>query len=411
VHGTLSGSAPNLTYTPAIGYLGPDSFQFTAGNGTTTSAAAMVSVDVVGIPAAASQSVTTREDTATAITLAGSDPNSPPRSLVFTVSSGPAHGTIAGTAPNLTYTPAAGYSGVDQLTFYVGNGAARSGVATVSLTITPASQAPVTVGSSYSTNQNQSLSVSAPGVLTGVVSTGSTAPKAVLVTGPAHGTVALDPDGAFTYKPAANYHGTDSFTFRADAGTAMGNVSVVSLTVTPIPVHLLPNTAFYNYVRRRREIDPARFDTWHPRIGAILRLEDGGISTSRTILVSANHHFDATALRARYLQHPSAFIREAPVLGALFRLESPGNGPPPSHLLPDTAHFDALRKLYAQNPGQFDRREVYLGALFAVENIENGVAAAASIASAGAPAVVVTTGAIHPGSAWRFSSWPSGRLR
>ncbi len=109
-HAVLGGSAPDFTYTPATGYFGPDSFQFTAGDGAATSAAATVSIDVVGIPTAASQSVTTQQDKATTITLAGTDPDSPPLSLVFTIGSGPSHGVLTGTAPNLTYTPAAGYS-------------------------------------------------------------------------------------------------------------------------------------------------------------------------------------------------------------------------------------------------------------------------------------------------------------
>ena len=38
---------------------------------------------------------------------------------------------------------------------------------------------------------------------------------AVLVGGPSHGTVALNANGSFTYTPAANYNGSDSFTYRA----------------------------------------------------------------------------------------------------------------------------------------------------------------------------------------------------
>ena len=43
---------------------------------------------------------------------------------------------------------------------------------------------------------------------------------AVLVTGPAHGTLTLNADGSFTYTPTANYNGTDSFTYKANDGTA-----------------------------------------------------------------------------------------------------------------------------------------------------------------------------------------------
>ena len=41
---------------------------------------------------------------------------------------------------------------------------------------------------------------------------------AVLVSGPAHGTLTLNPDGSFTYTPAANYNGADTFTYKANDG-------------------------------------------------------------------------------------------------------------------------------------------------------------------------------------------------
>ena len=97
-HGTLSGTAPNLTYTPDSGYFGSDSFQFTASNGTATSAPATIALTVVGQPTANAQSVTTTEGAPTAITLTGTDPNIPPLPLTYTVTIGPAHGTLSGTA-------------------------------------------------------------------------------------------------------------------------------------------------------------------------------------------------------------------------------------------------------------------------------------------------------------------------
>jgi hypothetical protein len=47
-NGTLSGTAPNLTYTPTSGYVGEDRFTFTVSDGQTTSAEASVSI-LVGI--------------------------------------------------------------------------------------------------------------------------------------------------------------------------------------------------------------------------------------------------------------------------------------------------------------------------------------------------------------------------
>jgi hypothetical protein len=69
------------------------------------------------------------------ITLTGVDPNSPPRPLTYIVPVGPAHGSLSGTAPNLTYTPNPGYTGPDSFQFKVNNGALDSSIATVSINV------------------------------------------------------------------------------------------------------------------------------------------------------------------------------------------------------------------------------------------------------------------------------------
>jgi uncharacterized repeat protein (TIGR03803 family) len=134
-HGNLTGAAPNLTYIPAIGFQGADSFTFTATNTfNLTSAPATVTINVPkGVPAANTQSVSVPTDTATAFNLSGSDPDVPPLPLSYTVLSQPSHGTLSGAAPSLTYTPAAGFQGADSFTFSVSNGANASAPATVSL--------------------------------------------------------------------------------------------------------------------------------------------------------------------------------------------------------------------------------------------------------------------------------------
>ena len=44
----------------------------------------------------------------------------------------------------------------------------------------------------------------------------------------------VNPNGGFTYTPAANYNGPDSFTYKANDGAADSNVATVSLTVTAV---------------------------------------------------------------------------------------------------------------------------------------------------------------------------------
>src|SRR5207249_2306186 len=51
------------------------------------------------------------------------------------------------------------------------------------------------------------------------------------VTDPAHGTLTLNGDGTYSYTPAQYYHGTDSFTFKANDGALDSNVATINLTV------------------------------------------------------------------------------------------------------------------------------------------------------------------------------------
>ena len=74
---------------------------------------------------------------AKAITLAGFSWRT--ATVSFTNVTAPAHGTLTGTAPNLTYTPTGGYTGLDSFTFQVSDGVSNSPTATVSLIVgTPA---------------------------------------------------------------------------------------------------------------------------------------------------------------------------------------------------------------------------------------------------------------------------------
>ncbi len=137
-HGTLSGTAPNLTYTPSLGYSGQDSFTFKVNDGHADSNIATVSITVVPAspPTAEPQCVTTPKNTSVPITLTGTDTDGDP--LTYSIVTGPTHGTLSGTAPNLTYTPAAGYTGPDSFTFTANDGNVDSTPAQVSITVTNA---------------------------------------------------------------------------------------------------------------------------------------------------------------------------------------------------------------------------------------------------------------------------------
>lgn len=96
---------------------------------------------------------------------------------------------------------------------------------------------PPTAGAdAYSTPEDTPLVVAAPGVLVNdgdPDSVGGTV-TATLVSSPAHGTLIFGADGAFTYTPNANYHGPDSFTYKATVGSIDTNVATVTIDVTSV---------------------------------------------------------------------------------------------------------------------------------------------------------------------------------
>ncbi|MFO0879737.1 MAG: Ig-like domain-containing protein, partial [Gemmataceae bacterium] len=95
---------------------------------------------------------------------------------------------------------------------------------------------PTAVLDSYMLLEDEPLQVP---VLAGLLRNDSdvdgTALTAMLVENVRHGTLALAPDGSFTYQPAANFHGEDSFSYKANDGTVDGNTVTVSLKVASVP--------------------------------------------------------------------------------------------------------------------------------------------------------------------------------
>lgn len=227
-HGTLSGTAPNLIYTPNADFYGTDSFTFKVTYGAASTAAKVsITVNPVNVPPVANnQSVTTSEDTAREITLSASDFDGD--ALTYVVISGPAHGTLSGIAPNFIYTPAADYNGTDSFTFKTNDGTVDSNVATVTIAIAPVNDAPSAVADSKTTVRNTSVNIP---VLANdqdvdgdklTVTAVSRSTQGALITINAGGT-------GISYAPRRNYTGQDTFTYTVSDGK--GGTATASVTV------------------------------------------------------------------------------------------------------------------------------------------------------------------------------------
>jgi VCBS repeat-containing protein len=226
--GTLSGTAPNLIYKPNFGFNGTDSFTFLVNDGTDDSDLATVTVNVANNipPVADSQTVSVDEDGAVVITLTGSDADGDP--IGYAIVDAPVSAILSGAVPNVTYTPDADFFGTDSFTFRVDDGTDDSALATVTITVDPVNDAPVADPQTVSTSEDTAKAIT----LTGSDIEGDVL-DFIVVNDPAHGT--LTGSGANrTYTPDVNYHGSDSFTFKANDGAADSEVATIAVTVDSV---------------------------------------------------------------------------------------------------------------------------------------------------------------------------------
>jgi VCBS repeat-containing protein len=241
-HGTLTlDTNGSFTYSPAADFNGTDTFTYRASDGTLDSGLATVTITVTAVndaPVATNDTYTTDEDTAltvAALGVLGNDTDLDSATLTAAVVAGPAHGSLTLNANgSFTYTPTANYNGPDTFTYRASDGTLDSNLATVTITVTASNDAPAATNDAYSTAEDTSLTVGAPGVLGNDTDADGNPLTAALVTDPAHGTLTLNPDGSFTYTPDANFNDTDKFTYRASDGTAPSNTATVTITVTAV---------------------------------------------------------------------------------------------------------------------------------------------------------------------------------
>jgi photosystem II stability/assembly factor-like uncharacterized protein len=237
-NGTLTGTAPNVTYTPKKDFVGADSFTFKVNDGAADSSPATVTITVKNLndaPVAVAQSVQVTEDTPKPIVLNATDVDGD--TLAFTVVTPPTKGTLSGTAPNLTYTPNKDFTGQDSFTFKANDGQADSNVATVTLVVGGVNDPPTATALQVTLNEDTAQ----PITLTGSDPDGD-ALTFIIVTPPANGT--LSGTGATrTYTPNPNFNGADSFTFKVNDGAVDSSPATVSLTINPVndaPVLTVP---------------------------------------------------------------------------------------------------------------------------------------------------------------------------
>jgi VCBS repeat-containing protein len=264
-HGTISLSSDgSFNYTPDADYVGTDSFTYKANDGAADSNTATVTITVTSTntpPVANADTYTTPKNTTLNVPAPGvlandTDPEGDP--LTASLMSATQHGTVSLSGDgSFTYTPDADYVGTDSFTYKANDGAADSNTATVTITVTSTNTPPVANADAYSTPKNTTLNISAPGVLANDTDPEGDPLTASLMRAAKHGTVSLSGDGSFTYTPDVDYVGTDSFTYKANDGTANSNTATVTITVTSTNAPPVANADTYTTLKNTTLNTPA----------------------------------------------------------------------------------------------------------------------------------------------------------
>jgi hypothetical protein len=241
-HGTLTLRAGGaFSYAPQRDFTGRDSFSYKADNAAFASAAATVAITVNPVndpPTALARHYTAALGAALAVPAPGvllgaRDPEGRPLRAVKAAD--PARGTLRLEADgSFTYQPAAGAApGTVTFSYRASDGVTQSAAATVTVKLAKLDAAPLAAANSYGTMKNKPLVVAAPGVLANDRDPDGDTLMAlpVLMAGqPAKGTVAVRPDGSFTYTPRTGATGKDTFKYTASDG-AKSTAATVTVTI------------------------------------------------------------------------------------------------------------------------------------------------------------------------------------
>ena len=238
-HGSVVMHADGtFTYTPDAGYVGSDSFTYTASdatNGTVSNTATETVTVAAAAPVAQDGSAGGNEDdNAISGQAVASQINGDPLTYILAGSGGGAeHGSVVMHADGtFTYTPDTGYVGPDSFTYTASDATNGTVSNTATETVTVAAVAPVAQDGSAGGNEDDNA-ISGQAVASQI----NGDPLSYTLTGSgggaAHGSVVMHADGTFTYTPDAGYVGSDSFTYTASDATngTVSNTATETVTV------------------------------------------------------------------------------------------------------------------------------------------------------------------------------------
>ena len=202
--------------------------------------------------------------------------------LSFAIVSPPAHGTLTGTPPNVTYVPEPDYCGPDEFIFEVTKGQCNPSRATVRIDLHGIQDCPVATAQTFTTFEDVAAQLTLTGNDPDAVCESASLAYTIVAT-PAHGILSGTPPN-LTYTPDADYCGPDHIVFTVSDGVCesapeTNNIQVVCVNDCPIPA-----------LRIAQEADLCVAS------GALIIISPNNLSACLTLDGSLSHDVDSESL-------------------------------------------------------------------------------------------------------------------
>ena len=225
VTASLSGFTGGSTYYFAATAYDTDGFE----SDYSTEVVWTVPVVVVSPPTAGNTVLALAEDTVGNGQLAGISQDGSPLTYQLVTNGLLGSAAILDAASGaFRYTPAANNHGVDSFTYKVSDAHGESNIATVTVTINAVNDIPAADTAQIATSED----LPKTGKLAGHDIDGDQLTYAIVSNGTLGQVVLTDAaTGAFSYSPAADKAGADSFTFRVNDGAVNSNIATVSISI------------------------------------------------------------------------------------------------------------------------------------------------------------------------------------
>ena len=242
VQGVQGGTAVinqdgTILFTPTADFNGVATFSYVLQDAAGLQSVAYVSITVVAVndaPIAQDDFIILDEDTLAQIGVLTNDSDVDGDDIsVDNIVTQPAHGSIQiNPDGTIQYIPAANFHGTDSFTYRISDGKGGFGEATVSIVVNSVNDAPIAQDDFIILNEDTLAQIA---VLTNDSDIdGDNVSVDNIVTQLAHGSIQINPNGTIQYTPAANFHGTDSFTYRVSDGKGGFDDATVSIVVNSV---------------------------------------------------------------------------------------------------------------------------------------------------------------------------------